>query len=265
MPHHLAQRHGPLFLRKLGHVRLNRLVEIQAALLQQQAGRRRGERRGSGADPESRFRRDGRLLLEIRPAKSFGPHDLAAGTHRDRQPGQVLIDEMRAGDLPGLLHGAVPLRRRRRMGHRRHVLRVRVQRRGRGADVHPQPGNRQQSQADGPDEHARARFRSGVWTCAVNFIFQSYLCQRIAQVLEEDRRLGHFPLPDDRRPAAAGACRHTTACSAPPRRSATSSDRYPGRDPHRRGSSPSCGRRPRRCGRCRDRDEDARTSRADRR
>ena len=133
MPHQLAQGHGPLFLRELRHVGLNLVVELQPAFLQQQADRGRRERRGGGADPEPRLRRDRPRVLEIRPAKAFGPHDVAANADRHRESRQVLLDETRAGDLPPLLHRAGPLWRRGRLRHGRHLLRVRVQRRRGGA------------------------------------------------------------------------------------------------------------------------------------
>ena len=133
MPHQLAQCHGPLFLRERGHVGLNLVVEVQTALLQQQADRGRRERRRGRADPEPHFWRDGHPVLEIGPAKAFGPHDVARRPDRHRESGQVLLDEARTDDLPPLLHGVGPLWRRGRTRHGRYLLRVRVQRRCRGA------------------------------------------------------------------------------------------------------------------------------------
>jgi hypothetical protein len=97
-------------------------------LLEQQADGGGGQRRGCGADPEPRARLDLHALLEIRPAKAFGPDDLAAGRDRHRQPRQVSRDQMRARDLLRLLDGAGPPRRRRRLPHRRDIPGVRVQR-----------------------------------------------------------------------------------------------------------------------------------------
>jgi hypothetical protein len=87
VPHQLAQGDGPLLRGKRGHVRLNLVVEVQPIFLQQQADRRRGERLGSVPDPEARARRDRHSVVEIRPAKAFGPHDVATGANRYRQAG----------------------------------------------------------------------------------------------------------------------------------------------------------------------------------
>ena len=153
MPHQLAQCHGPLFLRERRHVGLNLVVEVQTALLQQQADCGGGERRRRRSDPEPHFWRDWHPVLEIRPAKAFGPHDVATDTDRHRDSGQVLLDETRTDDLPPLLHGVGPLWQRGRTRHGRHLLRVRVQRRCSGARVRPKPQNRREQQADGPDDH----------------------------------------------------------------------------------------------------------------
>ena len=152
MPHQLAQRHGPLFLRERRHVGLDLLVELQPAFLQQQSDRGRRERRGGGADSEPRIRRDGHMVLEIRPAKAFGPHEVAAGTDRHRKSRQVPLGEARTDDLPRPLHGVGPLWQRRRTRHGWHVLRVRVQGRRGGAHVHKEPQNRCGYQADGHED-----------------------------------------------------------------------------------------------------------------
>ena len=107
--HQLAQRDGPLFLGERGHVRLNLVVEMQPAFLQQQADRGRRERLGGVPDPEAHVRRDGHPLLEIRPAKTFGPDDVATDADRHRQSRQVLLDETRTGELSPLFHRAGPL------------------------------------------------------------------------------------------------------------------------------------------------------------
>src|SRR5688572_30372882 len=77
MSHQLAYCHRPLFLRECGHIRLNLVVELQTAFLQQPADRGRSEHGGGSANPEPRFGRDGRPFLQIRPAKAFRPHDVA--------------------------------------------------------------------------------------------------------------------------------------------------------------------------------------------
>ena len=66
--------------------------------------------------------RDGRLALEIRKTKAFGPHDLATDTDRHRKARQVLLGDTRTNDLPSLLHGAGPLSHWSRMRNGRHVL-----------------------------------------------------------------------------------------------------------------------------------------------
>ena len=160
MPHQLAQCHGPLFLRERRHVHLNLVVEVQAALLQQQANRGRSECRGGGADPEPHFWRDGHPVLEIRPAKAFGPHDVASDTDRHRESWQVLFDQTRTDDLPPLLHGVGPLWQRGRTRHGWHLLRVRVQRRCRGARERPDPKNGRKQEADGPDDQRQPGLRA---------------------------------------------------------------------------------------------------------
>ena len=160
MSHQLAQCYGPLFLRERRHVDLNLVVEVQPAFLQQQADRGRSERRGGGADPEPRFWRDGHPVLEIRPAKAFGPHDVATDADRHRESGQVLLDETRTDDLPPLLHCVGPLWQRRRTRHGWHLLRVRVQRRCSGAHERPEPQNRREQQADGPDDQREPGLRA---------------------------------------------------------------------------------------------------------
>jgi hypothetical protein len=65
---------------------------------EQQADRGRRQRLGGGADPEFRAWRDGHPLLEIRPAKAFGPDDVAADADRHRQSRQVLLGNGRTGE-----------------------------------------------------------------------------------------------------------------------------------------------------------------------
>jgi hypothetical protein len=84
MSHQLPHRHGPLFCRKRGYVRLNRIIELEAAFFQQQTDRGGRERHGGRSDPEPRLWRDRHMILEIRPAKTFGPHEVATGTDRHR-------------------------------------------------------------------------------------------------------------------------------------------------------------------------------------
>ena len=148
MPHQLAHGHGPLFLRKLGDVGLNLVIELQPALLQQQADRGRREHRGGGPDPEPRLRRDGHAVVEIRPAKTFGPHDLAANADRHREPRQVLFREGRARRFPPASHRIGPLWRRGRLRRRRHALRIRVNGRRRGGHVEMEPRDRCEQAAD---------------------------------------------------------------------------------------------------------------------
>ena len=153
MPHQLAQRHGPLLLRELRHVGLNLVVELQPVLLQQQADRGRRERRGGGADPEPRVWRDGHAVLEIRPAKAFGPHDVATDADRHRQSRQVLLDEAGADDLPRLLHRVGPLWRSGPNASRRaRPAAFGCRRRCRGADVHRDSHDHRDQRADGEDD-----------------------------------------------------------------------------------------------------------------
>ena len=162
MPHQLAQGHGPLCLRERRHGRhegVNLVVEVQLVFLQQQADRGRRERHGGGADPEARIWRDLHPALEIRPAKAFGPDDVATDSNRHGKARQVLLGESRTDDLPPLLHGAGPLWLRGRMRHGWDVLRVRMQGRRSGADVHPRPPNCREEQPDGYDNQRGPGFR----------------------------------------------------------------------------------------------------------
>jgi hypothetical protein len=113
--HQLAQGHRPRLLRELGHVRLNLFVEIQLAFVQQQADGGRRERLGSSADVERHVRHNRHAVLEIGPAKAFRPDDVGTDTHRNRQPGKVLLVETGTDDSPPLLYGVGPLLRRRGM------------------------------------------------------------------------------------------------------------------------------------------------------
>ena len=158
MRHQLAQRHRPLFLRELGDVRLNVFVEIQPAFLQQQADCGRRDRSGGGTDPELHFWRDGHPLLEIRPAETLRPHDVAADPHCHRESRQILIGKTQPYDLSSLLHGVGPLWRRGGMDHRWRVLRVRVQRRRSGAHVRPEPHDRYGDQTYPHDDQCQPGF-----------------------------------------------------------------------------------------------------------
>ena len=80
MPHQLPQCHWPLLLGEFGHVCLDLLVQLQPVLLQQQTNGSRSQHDGGGADPEPGIGRDGYPILEVRPAKAFGPHDVAIDT-----------------------------------------------------------------------------------------------------------------------------------------------------------------------------------------
>jgi hypothetical protein len=109
------------------------------------AGIGQPERRDSGgdggrgrADVEARVRRDRRLRHDVPPSEPFGPDDgtaaicqgsgARAGTHRHGHPGQVLLQDGRAHDLPRALDGRGILWRRRRAGDRWHLRRLREER-----------------------------------------------------------------------------------------------------------------------------------------
>ena len=53
----------------------------------------------------------GTRFSRIRPAKTFGPDDVATDADGDRQPRQILLDEIRTGELSPLFHRANPLLR----------------------------------------------------------------------------------------------------------------------------------------------------------
>ena len=109
-------------------------------------GSDRGRRR---ADVESRVRRDGRPRVDVPPAEPFGPDDGAAGTDRHRHPGQVLLQDGCAHELPRALDGRRILRRRRRVDDRWHVLRLREERRGHSDRMGQKCRERGNEDADG--------------------------------------------------------------------------------------------------------------------
>ena len=158
--HQLAQCHGPLLFRELGHVHLNFFVETQHVFLQQQPDGSRGERFGCVCNPEPSIWCDGHLVLEIRPAEALGPNYLSTNTvtvdaDRHRESRQVLLRETGAHDLSPAFHCVGPFSRRGRMRHGSHLLRVRVQDRRRDALISPEPYNRRERQADGPDDQRK--------------------------------------------------------------------------------------------------------------
>ena len=100
------------------------------------------------------------------------------------------------------------------MGHRRHVVGIRVQRcRGR-ADVDPQAGNREQSQAHGSHKQCEPGFDPAFRHACLTLYFK-VICVNDGEMLDDDRRLGRFALLDDRLEPqralpAATACRLST-------------------------------------------------------
>ena len=54
-------------------------------------------------------RRDGHALLHIRPAETFGPHEVATHTHRHRQARQVLLGKTGTREPSALVYRGGPL------------------------------------------------------------------------------------------------------------------------------------------------------------
>ena len=134
---------------------LNLVVEMQRVFLQEQSDRSRGERFGRVCDPEPGIWCGRHLVLEIRPAKALGPHDVTVDADRHRGSRQVLLRETGAHDLLPALHRVGPFSRRVRMRHGSHLLRVRVQDRRRDALVCPEPQNRRERQTDDSDDQRK--------------------------------------------------------------------------------------------------------------
>ena len=147
--HHLAERRCSL---KLRHVTLDLFIELQPLLLEEQSNRGRRERRGRGADPESRFRRHRHFLLDVRPTKTFGPHDLVGGADRNRYAGRFCsLTAARTICRPcsaALAQRCVGIA----SVNGGHVLRRRVKGHRRGADVHEQAEDSNRDQADRNDD-----------------------------------------------------------------------------------------------------------------
>src|SRR5688572_18897223 len=186
MPHQLAYRYGPLFLRKPGHILLDVVIQLQLILLQQHAGRGRGQRRRRRADPEPHAWRDGHALVEIRPAKAFGPDDIAVRTDGDRKSRKVLVAESRTRNLPSASDRGRPLSRWRALCHGWRVLRVwMVGLRGH-THVPPHPQDRGDDEANGHDAERQPGFYSTPWH-RIDFTMQSYLRRSRGQVDASER------------------------------------------------------------------------------
>ena len=107
--HQLAQRDGPLFPGERRDVSLNFVLEVQRAFFEKQTDGGRSERLGRVPDPEAHARGDGYALLHIRPAETFGPHEVATHTHRHRQARQVLLGKTGTREPSALVYRGGPL------------------------------------------------------------------------------------------------------------------------------------------------------------
>ena len=102
MPRELPRRDRPCLLRKIGDVALDRSVEVDLPLLDEQSQARRRQRLRHAADPQARRRRHGRLQLEVGAADRLAPHDPAVVRHRDRNAGGERAGHLVIDEGPGL-------------------------------------------------------------------------------------------------------------------------------------------------------------------
>ena len=95
---------GPALLGKRRNVFLDGSVEVQLALLDQQAQRRGGERLGNTADPEPGQRGGWDLLLQIGHSEAFAPDHSTVFDHRDRGARRAEDSHGVPDKLPGPLY-----------------------------------------------------------------------------------------------------------------------------------------------------------------
>ncbi|MPZ17391.1 MAG: hypothetical protein GEV06_05715 [Luteitalea sp.] len=93
MFHQLPRRDRPPLFGEARQVVLHGGVEVDEALLMQQAHRGRGHGLGHAANAKARSWRDRYAPPEVRPPKRLGPRELTVDRHRDGHAGQVLIDD----------------------------------------------------------------------------------------------------------------------------------------------------------------------------
>ena len=132
----LACRNGVRLLRKRRDVFLDRRIQVQLALLVQQAERGRRDRLGHAPDAHLGGRPHGLALLEIRKAEAFGPDDSAVDEDRDAEAGRA------AGALTTCAPPRAPRRWRFGIGRRRLWRRQRESWSAAGAQPATAPGTR---------------------------------------------------------------------------------------------------------------------------
>ncbi|MDP6610041.1 MAG: hypothetical protein QF463_13305 [Vicinamibacterales bacterium] len=103
--HQLARRDGPRLFGKAGHVVAHRRVEAEQAALDEQTNGRGGHRFGNASDTEQRAGRHEAPLVDIGPPEALGPDDLSGDSHRERQPGEVLVGDEGTGQWASPLDG----------------------------------------------------------------------------------------------------------------------------------------------------------------
>ena len=103
--HQLARGDRPLLLGVCGDIPLNGRIEIEAPPVVQKGGGNRRQRFREGAETEARERRDRRAALDVGPAETFGPDDLAIHGDGHREARQVVTCDQCAREPPGFLHG----------------------------------------------------------------------------------------------------------------------------------------------------------------
>jgi hypothetical protein len=103
--HQMARRDGPLLLGEPGHVVAHRRVEIEQTTFVEQAYGRGGHRHCHAPDAEQGLRRHRAPCVDIGPAEALGPDDLSGHAHRERQAGEVLLDNEGADERASPLDG----------------------------------------------------------------------------------------------------------------------------------------------------------------
>ena len=98
--HQLPRRNGPLLFGEAGHVVAHWRVEIE-----EQAYRCGGHGLCHAPDAEQGLRCHRATLVDIGPAEALGPDDLTGDAHRERQTGEVLLDNQSADERAGPLDG----------------------------------------------------------------------------------------------------------------------------------------------------------------
>jgi len=87
---------------------LNRVIQLQAAFIQQHANAGRGQRDRRRADSKAVLRRRRHAVLQIREPEALRPHDFAIDTYRHGHSRQVLLRQGRPNETASPLDGRGP-------------------------------------------------------------------------------------------------------------------------------------------------------------